>query len=752
MAIDVSRFKIDKSSKNEKYKEDLCLLKDPNKNTRNQYDSYDVTDAITIMNISKEMLSRMQDLAAGISGLPVSVQIVPGRGTFITYSLNKQNKRIGATINIDLGAVVDDIIYVVNNIRKTGKKVNWLDVEAIVKKDFYHEMAHLLLTESLGNEVIYDNYFGFFENPLKRKIYTKVIGFVFNACEDARIETQIIDIFPGMIKYFEFSYSYMINHKIIPMEKEASEGNIGKLVFLALLSPYLLGLGYESDQLIHHDENAELLKVLNTIQPYCLEFSQQKYEKDAVEIMAKNIWPPIRDFIDSYYEDAEQLSQMIQEMIESGEIEVDMDGEGSESGSGSGSFLPGLDLKSPSKEKEGKEGEGKLSNKTASSKETTQNQKPPIGETYSEDLDSHEHTTGGNVLTDKLLEDILKEVEQYLSKVNPAVTETTSYDQKQSEQPNPIILPELIQYTDFTTERQFVKINADGSSPSVDIQNYLSSEEQKFKQNILPQLRKVLQDNERMGYAGAYNSGKHLNQKRILKYTTNRDMRIFQRVSSNKKKDYVFHFVVDGSGSMGSLNLGSIDKIHKYNPPCFTTAVVSYCFAQALQSLSIPLRIDVWDSGGYTSNGTGIEVFNSDKMNVYPNDEVTFRIIKDYEEIINPLFQSQKSKLAGFMGNGGTPEYDAIAFGIESLSKRPEQVKILVSLTDGAPGSYVGSRQQREIISSSLYPKADKLGINIFAIGFGHSEITHHRQTAIIKQTVTELQTTVINILRSFIN
>ena len=779
MTFETSKFKIQKRPHGEKlFDYDNGVIKNKDSYGLN----YDITDEIKIVNITKEMLNRMKDLAAAISGLPVSTQIVGGRGTFITYSLNKDGERIGATINIDLSAVTDDIVYVVNNIRKSGKNVNWFDVEAIVKRDFYHELAHLMLTESDGTGDIYKNYSRFFEPKLKRPVYEKIIGFLFNACEDARIETQIIDVFPGLEKYFEFSYSYMIDHKIKPFDEKAASGDLKAHIFLTLLAPYLLGLGYYPEDLIISKGNEKLKELCESIYDSCMLFSEQIKEEDAVEILGKEIWPPVRDYLEHFYED--ELANAAAEWDENGEPsdEIDLGGQTikyNEMGAGSpiDELLPGdggqvkfkngtIEFEDGSKavfdkdgkvkyyDKDGNEIDGPPDNAQARGlSEKMTKKKPELQENYSEDIDQHEHRSAGNILTEEAMMEALNDLEEYIKETGVDRQKTDSNDSAASEEAakKNLIVPDLVQYKNFSTERSFVHIQSCGNNISSEIANILAEEETYFAHNILPRLRRVLQDNEKMGYDGAFNSGKHLNQKRILKYKTQRDMHIFQRTVAQHKKDYVFYFMVDGSGSMGGFNAGrEVDMTGIYTPASFMTAVVSYCFAQALQSLSIPLRIDVWDSGYYHESGIRDIVDRNASMDIYPTDVVSYRRIKDFNEPITHLFKGQRKKLAGFAGSGGTPEYDAITYGIEVLSNRSEQVKILVSLTDGCPGSSVGTHQQIEVIKDQ-YKVADRHGINIFAIGFGHQEIKHHRQTAIIQRSVKDLEHTIINIMKTFI-
>jgi len=173
--------------------------------------------------------------------------------------------------------------------------------------------------------------------------------------------------------------------------------------------------------------------------------------------------------------------------------------------------------------------------------------------------------------------------------------------------------------------------------------------------------------------------------------------------------------------------------------------------------LNIPVKIDVWDSGGYFSHAArglipNYENLENLKIGVQKNDTVLYREVKAFEENIPRFFNGVEDKFLMFMGNGGTPEYDAVGYGIEQLSRRTENNKILVMLTDGSPGSNVGTQQQKDIIKNILYPKADKLGINIFAIGFGHQEIKHHRNYITISQSVIELKTSLIRILKEIIS
>lgn len=713
-----------------------------------------------VIALAKDMLVRMKDLASGLSHLPVSVQLVPDRGTFITYSLSSDGRRIGATINIDLRSVVSDIRYVIDKIKKTNKSYTWFDVESIVKRNFYHELAHLLLTESNGTNEIYSKYKHFFKDPLKFNVYEKVIGTVFNSIEDARIETQVIKVYPGMEKYFKFSYGYMIDDKINPLIDAASKGDLGSLLSFAFISPFVFGVGFNINDLHNTTFLPELSKMLTAIEPYCTEAASCSTESACVEKMAQYIWPPIRDFIDKYYEAAKEVLDA--------EDEGDGQGKGQSSNNGQQKPCEGEDGQ-PCPGQCGKPCQGGAPVDAQGNKHICPHQKGTnglqknsndkdkfqdidVGSKIDDDLDLHEHTTGGKLLTTEELLKVLEQVDQLVSAGNPIVQEV----KQEKNYYNSARIPELTQYNqNVTTERNFINKLDSGACMSSGIKDLLIKEDMIFKERILPSLRKVLQDNERMGYTGAFNSGKHLNKKRIMKYVTQNDLRIFQRAVAQKKKSYVFHFLVDGSGSMGSFNVHGAKVSDEYltRCPCLMTAVVSYCFANALQQLNIPVKIDVWDSGGYYGGSikrpNGLEDIG---IHVSTNDLVLYREVKGFDENITRLFGGQEDKFLMFMGNGGTPEYDAVGYGIEQLSKRQETVKILVILTDGSPGSSVGSQQQKDIITNQLYPKADKYGINIFAIGFGHQGISHHRNCITISQSVLELKDSLIKVLREIIN
>jgi cobalamin biosynthesis protein CobT len=770
-----------------------------------KYESID--DADNILRRTREICFRSRDFAQAISGMRVNLQVLPNRGTFIVYDTNKDSQRVSATINIDPVCIAEDLTYLVKELKTTSKddSVNWIEIESVAKRGIYHEIAHLILTEWNSPTDAFNEYRKNHTLDLT-KVEERILVVLLNAVEDARIENKIIYEYPGMGKYFNKTYEYGIEQKINPKLRNACLlDDKRSYIFVALLISYFLGVGRDIDE-FDFNNNQVLLSLSKEVQPFVLSAADQDSCQEAGWIVIEKIWPIIKKYIDSSIDDLNQMQDLFDELSNDFDENQQDDGQKNNNRSGpsftsknqsknSSSSSKNKSNKLKEQQEENEDGESSKSKSSdledndddkesdseldeegtgddsleESSEDSDSNTEPTsdaddavtqqkIGSQISDPLAEHEHKASESKFTEEDLIKALEEAEEFLKASQPNISErkADTFDTAETLDIDKY-MPSFSKYEDGTiTTRSFFYPNSNSISIGDSIINFLSKEEHVFKQNILPQIRKILKDNDKMAYEGSYISGRHLNVNRIRRFIVQNDMRIFQRPVAHKKKNYVFHLLVDGSGSMSTFNVGeNIQKYESglYNPPCLMTAVVSYCMAKSLDELGIPVRIDVWDTSSYWTSGN---YPNAHKIGIHTDleretENVTYRVVKEFEEKLPPLFRGQENKLAMFMGNGGTPEYDAIKFGIESLEKRTEEKKVMIILTDGEPGSTIGSFQQKGIITSELYPEARRKGINIIAIGFGHDKLDHHKNSVSIKQSVKELEGVFSTILRNAI-
>lgn len=692
-----------------------------------------------ISNIVDNICSRCKDLAAAISGLNVVFMTDNSVDTCISYITNEDNKRVGVVINLNPNDIVNKInsckqIFIEHNRSNSGfvntlSEEQWFKLETIVKRYFYHEMGHLFLTDY---NTIDEAMSGFVDPSTLNKTERRAMALVINAAEDARVETKIVDQFPGMYKYFLDDYNVLVENVVKPkLEEEFDYSILSSYVFIAILMPYLLGIGFTADTL-PLENHPFLYELAKKILDPSLRAANSDTSEECVEIVLNEIWPEIKSVLETDLESIESFKKEVEKQLKDLLDNIGSNDNGEE----------------PS------DGEQQTTSSNANSV------------TDNENAGANSKDESSNV---KISETKLNEILDELGKMIDIQSQESAkkYDNKDLK----------IDESKIYNENQFLphyKINGGNSNCirmffiprkekqfniSPVIREILAKEENIFMLKIAPRLRKVLQDNERQGFDGAYYSGKHIDTHGLRKYVFKNDTRIFQKPYKHDKKSYVFYFMVDGSGSMGSIDRNIRDS--QYLEKSLMTASSSYCFSRLLTQLNIPHKIDVWSTlypcDSFKSNQP-IDFYRvknrvsseSVTIETSTNDYVSYITIKDFDEKIPYLFESQEHKLLAFSGLFSTPEYDAVRYGIEVLSKRTEEKKVLIILTDGLPGSNVSSDVQVNIITKELYPLAEANKIDIINIEFvdGSPLNDFHKNAIYIRESISELEDSLIYILK----
>lgn len=107
---------------------------------------------------------------------------------------------------------------------------------------------------------------------------------------------------------------------------------------------------------------------------------------------------------------------------------------------------------------------------------------------------------------------------------------------------------------------------------------------------------------------------------------------------------------------------------------------------------------------------------------------------------------------------GFTPEGDANEFAARRLLKRPEQRKILITMTDGQPGtSAVGSGKQSTFgpacknFSRDMVKRIEAAGVDVIGVGIQHNGPASYYSNSIVVNELSELPVKILGTLKKLI-
>jgi cobalamin biosynthesis protein CobT len=165
---------------------------------------------------------------------------------------------------------------------------------------------------------------------------------------------------------------------------------------------------------------------------------------------------------------------------------------------------------------------------------------------------------------------------------------------------------------------------------------------------------------------------------------------IFMKKGNPRTADYVFYVLMDGSGSMSGT---------KFNEALRACALIE----ESLKGIA-QVKIVVFD---------------------FYYDKVRHHVVKEFKEIpYNNSWAYANSRHA----SGCNMDGFSIRVAKNELLKRPEQNKILITLSDGqpnGPSAYSGTRGENDVSEAVLETR--KKGIHVFNIFFGESKSERDR-------------------------
>lgn len=206
-------------------------------------------------------------------------------------------------------------------------------------------------------------------------------------------------------------------------------------------------------------------------------------------------------------------------------------------------------------------------------------------------------------------------------------------------------------------------------------------------------LRRAFEVNFERRFAGRYRSGRRVGIRNLRRLAVSRDLRLFQRMEVPDRLSYYFHLLIDVSPSMLT------------NRNAAKAVAVGYAFAEALDRLRVPVDVSL------------------------------------YSAAVTELYDHRRDRLDRFFGgdfgyySSGTHEIEAIAYAKQKADTVEQTRKLIVVLTDGHPNSVAlqraGAGDLRTYYRDALIPWLRRAGIDLLAIGIGHSPSYHENAVSI---------------------
>lgn len=202
-------------------------------------------------------------------------------------------------------------------------------------------------------------------------------------------------------------------------------------------------------------------------------------------------------------------------------------------------------------------------------------------------------------------------------------------------------------------------------------------------------LRAVFKQNEKSSFDGRYEIGTHIKSSSLPGFMLGEHMKPFDRRIKPKKKSYAVTLLVDQSGSMA----GSKIEIARY----------SLCLqAHLLDQLQIPFEV----LGFSTVSAAGYGYWDG------KNYAVKHDVFKSFDQ---PWNSDQRNKVLAINTHSSNLDGLALSWAWNRLKKRREEVKILMSYSDGQPNPDTDNqiRIMKHVLRQMQIAKAIGIGVGI---------------------------------------
>lgn len=210
-------------------------------------------------------------------------------------------------------------------------------------------------------------------------------------------------------------------------------------------------------------------------------------------------------------------------------------------------------------------------------------------------------------------------------------------------------------------------------------------------------IQRILRSLDLVGWNTHEETGR-LDRKAFTRYATG-STAIFSKRHHVEAQASAVSILIDCSGSMGNAR-----RIQ-------TAQSVAIQLSKMLDKANASFNVIGFQGGqsGVRMSASGANTKSIDA----PIEYTEFIPFKNWNESLTKA--STKLGAIRYCANNSTPDYSALSYTIEDLSRREEQRKILFFLTDA--DSYTKSHMVH------LQGVADKLGIKIIAIGIGDTDV-----------------------------
>lgn len=557
-----------------------------------------------------------------------------------------------------------------------------------------HEYGHVWFTKtSIMKELMEKIGMEMEAEGIDARLSRKVVQYFFNSTEDGRIESRMVNMYPGLINYFRYN-----NGTIWKRDSEEFVADDKKELdqFLRCVVTYcVIGLRprwYKNAKTTRiHDEFEKLPETLEAAvnAPTCKKNADLTY--DAIHI----VWDYLIELLKQKQEDLDEMEEFMDGLGES-DIQEGNEGSGDGTSAGEGNSSARMNGGDTSEEGGGVSECGDNSGAAGS----TEGRKTEIPEykkstAMSEDSPGYDYSgvsgTGGgstkvikskaghkSITPEQAIEEAISEAEGLAEKEAAKESTPNASFTKESKKSSTLTREEVNRMcTDVGYDQESIRVYREERS------NYRMRPLDDSLRPAATQFRRKVERcfKEKNQIITKMSSGK-LDTRQLYRLGM-KEFNVFQKQANRSLADAVVEICWDGSGSMhgGKQELSS--------QAC---AIVE----EGLKGV-VPLKII-----NFTTD--------------WSNREVVHYLVKDFDENdrgINYSLSYARSK--GF--NGGNKDGYDIRVCTEELMKRQEKDKILIVMSDGLPSDYDSINPQDDV--KDAVKCARRNGIIVIPIFFG---------------------------------
>lgn len=213
--------------------------------------------------------------------------------------------------------------------------------------------------------------------------------------------------------------------------------------------------------------------------------------------------------------------------------------------------------------------------------------------------------------------------------------------------------------------------------------------------------------------------------------------KVFKRKYETRAKNTAVTLLIDCSGSMDSMG-----KIQ-------TATYTAYALAMALERLNIKHEIMGFTTGGSIRIDTNGDA--ADRKQQYSRTSSLYiPIFKEFDERITTTVKENLASLPSASFMHSNVDGESVEIAAVRLSKRKEERKILIVLSDGNPACS-GNQADIEAHLKATVKKVMKSGIEVLGIGIMDRSVQQYYPKNVVISKLQELPTTVIGEIKKIL-